>query len=99
MFCCLFLDQRHHVLPFKELFRGTMNSTAVYPREVVKRSVALNCAALILVHNHPSGVPEPSQSDEILTQRLKEAFSLVEVRVLDHLVVGSEGVSVSPTAD
>ena len=92
VFCCLFLDQRHRVLAFEELFRGTINGTAVYPREVVKRSLALNCAALILVHNHPSGVPEPSRSDEILTQRLKETLSLVEVRVLDHLIVGSEGV-------
>ena len=92
VFCCLFLDQRHRALAFEELFRGTINGTAVYPREVVKRSLALNCAALILVHNRPSGVPEPSRSDEILTQRLKEALSLVEIRVLDHLVVGREGI-------
>ena len=93
VFCCLFLDQRHRVLAFEELFRGTINGTAVYPREVVKRSLALNCAALILVHNHPSGNPEPSTADEVLTQRLKEALLLVEVRVLDHLVVGREGVT------
>ena len=92
VFCVLFLDNRHRVLGFEELFRGTINGTAVYPREVVKRSLALNCAALILVHNHPSGIAEPSHADEILTQRLKDTLSLVEVRVLDHLIVGREGV-------
>ena len=92
VFCVLFLDNRHRVLAFEELFRGTINGTAVYPREVVKRSLALNCAAICLVHNHPSGIAEPSHADEILTQRLKDTLSLVEVRVLDHLVVGSEGI-------
>ncbi len=92
VFAVLYLDNRHRVLAFEELFRGTLNGTAVYPREVVKRSLALNCAALILVHNHPSGNPEPSTADEVLTQRLREALSLVDVRVLDHLVVGCEGV-------
>jgi DNA repair protein RadC len=88
VFCCLFLDNRHRVLAFEELFRGTLNGTAVYPREVVKRALALNAAATILVHNHPSGVAEPSRADEALTSRLKEALDLVEVRLLDHLVVG-----------
>lgn len=88
VFCCLFLDNRHRVLAFEELFRGTLNGTAVYPREIVKRALALNAAAVILVHNHPSGMAEPSRADEVLTQRLKEALSLVEVRVLDHIVVG-----------
>ena len=92
VFAVLYLDNRHRVLAFEELFRGTLNGTAVYPREVVKRSLALNCAALILVHNHPSGNPEPSTADEVLTQRLREALSLVDVRVLDHLVIGCEGV-------
>jgi DNA repair protein RadC len=94
VFCCLFLDNRHRVLAFEELFRGTLNGTAVYPREVVKRALALNAAAVILVHNHPSGVAEPSRADEVLTERLKEALSLVEVRVLDHIVVG-DGETVS----
>lgn len=94
VFCCLFLDNRHRVLAFEELFRGTLNGTAVYPREVVKRALASNAAAVILVHNHPSGVAEPSRADEVLTERLKEALALVEVRVLDHIVVG-DGETVS----
>ncbi len=94
VFCCLFLDNRHRVLAFEELFRGTLNGTAVYPREIVRRALALNAAAVILVHNHPSGMAEPSRADEVLTRRLKEALSLVEVRVLDHIVVG-DGETVS----
>ena len=93
-FCCLFLDNRHRVLAFEELFRGTLNGTSVYPREVLKRALALNAAAVVLVHNHPSGVAEPSRADELLTQRLKEALGQVEVRLLDHLVVG-DGETVS----
>ena len=92
IFGVLFLDQRHRVLAFEELFRGTLNGTAVYPREVVKRSLAHNAAAVIFTHNHPGGNPEPSTADEVLTQRLKDALSLVDIRVLDHLVVGREGV-------
>ncbi len=88
VFCCLFLDNRHRVLNFEELFRGTLNGTAVYPREIVKRALSHNAAAVILVHNHPSGVAEPSRADETLTDRLKEALTLVDVRLLDHLVVG-----------
>jgi DNA repair protein RadC len=88
VFCCLFLDNRHRVLAFEELFRGTLNGTAVYPREVLKRALAHNAAAVILVHNHPSGVAEPSRADELLTTRLKEVLSQVEVRLLDHLIVG-----------
>ncbi len=94
VFCCLFLDNRHRVLAFEELFRGTLNGATVYPREVVKRALALNAAAAIFVHNHPSGVAEPSQADRLLTTRLTEALALVEVRVLDHLVVG-DGETVS----
>jgi DNA repair protein RadC len=90
IFGCLFLDNRHRVLAFEELFRGTINGTAVYPREIAKRALAHNAAALILVHNHPSGDPEPSRADELLTQRLKQALELLEVRVLDHLVIGNE---------
>ncbi len=92
VFAVLYLDNRHRVLAFEELFRGTLNGTAVYPREVVKRSLTLNCAAVILVHNHPSGNPEPSTADDVLTRRLKEALSMVDIRVLDHLVIGCEGV-------
>ncbi len=88
VFSCLFLDNRHRVLAFEELFRGTLNGTAVYPREVIKRAIRHNAAAVILVHNHPSGVAEPSRADELLTVRLKEALALVEVKVLDHVVVG-----------
>jgi DNA repair protein RadC len=94
VFGALFLDNRHRVLAFEELFRGTLNGTAVYPREVVKRALALNAAAVILVHNHPSGVAEPSRADETLTGRLQEALALIDVRVLDHIVVG-DGETVS----
>jgi DNA repair protein RadC len=88
VFCALFLDNRHRVLAFDELFTGTLNGTAVYPREVVRRALHHNAAAVIFAHNHPSGVAEPSRADETLTQRLKEALALVEIRVLDHVVVG-----------
>lgn len=88
VFCCLYLDNRHRVIAFEELFRGTLDGASVHPREVVKRALAHNAAALILAHNHPSGVAEPSPADELITRRLKEALSLIDVRVLDHLVVG-----------
>lgn len=88
VFACLFLDNQHRVIAFEELFQGTLDSASVYPREVVKRALALNAAAVILTHNHPSGVAEPSQADQMLTRRLKEALGLVDIRVLDHLVVG-----------
>lgn len=88
VFCCLYLDNRHRVLAFEQLFRGTINGAAVYPREVVKQALARNAAAVILVHNHPSGVAEPSRADETLTHRVREALDLVDIRVLDHLVVG-----------
>lgn len=91
VFCCLFLDNRHRAIAFEELFRGTIDGASVHPREVVKRALARNAAAVILVHNHPSGVPEPSQADELLTHRLKEALALVDIRVLDHLIVGDCG--------
>ena len=96
VFCVLFLDNRHRVLVFEELFQGTLNGTAVYPREIVKRALRHNAAAVILVHNHPSGAAEPSRADEVLTGRLKEALALVDIRLLDHLVVGDgEMVSLS----
>ena len=88
VFCCLYLDNRHRVIAFEELFRGTLDGASVHPREVVKHALAHNAAALILAHNHPSGVAEPSQADELITRRLKEALNLVEIRVLDHLIVG-----------
>ena len=88
VFCCLYLDNRHRVLAFEELFRGTLDGANVHPREVVKRALAHNAAALIFAHNHPSGIAEPSQADELITHRLKEALSLVDIRVLDHLIVG-----------
>ncbi len=93
IFCCLFLDTRHRVLAFEELFRGTLDGAAVYPREVVKQALAHNAAAVILAHNHPSGVAEPSRADEVLTQRLKDALALVDIRVLDHLVVGDGDIT------
>lgn len=88
VFGCLFLDSKHRVLAFEVLFRGTIDSASVYPRQVVKRALSHNAAALILTHNHPSGVSEPSQADRILTQRLKDALGLIDVRVLDHFIVG-----------
>ncbi len=91
-FCCLFLDNRHRVLHFEELFRGTIDGTSVYPREVVKEALRANAAAVILAHNHPSGVAEPSQADERITRRLKAALELVDIRLLDHLVVGDGAV-------
>ncbi|MCU0976917.1 MAG: DNA repair protein RadC [Steroidobacteraceae bacterium] len=88
VFCCLFLDTRHRLLGFDELFRGTLDGASVHPREVVKTALARNAAAVILAHNHPSGVAEPSQADEIITTRLRDALALVDIRLLDHLIVG-----------
>jgi DNA repair protein RadC len=88
VFGVLFLDGQHRLLRLEEMFHGTLTQTSVYPREVVKRALALNAGAVILAHNHPSGVAEPSRADEYLTQTLKTALQLVDVRVLDHLVVG-----------
>jgi DNA repair protein RadC len=87
LFCCLHLDNRHRLIAFDELFRGTIDGASVHPREVVKQALARNAAALILAHNHPSGVAEPSQADELITRRLREALALVDIRVLDHLIV------------
>jgi DNA repair protein RadC len=88
VFAVLFLDAQHRLIALEELFRGTLSQTSVYPREVVKRALARNAAAVILAHNHPSGVAEPSRADELLTQALRSALGLVDVRVLDHFVVG-----------
>ena len=87
VFVALYLDAQNRLLTAEELFRGTLTQTSVYPREVVKQALKHNAAALILAHNHPSGVAEPSRADELLTASLKQALSLVDVRVLDHLIV------------
>ncbi len=92
VFAVLFLDGQHRLLRLEEMFQGTLTQTSVYPREVVKRALQLNAGAVILAHNHPSGVAEPSRADEYLTQTLKSALQLVDVRVLDHLVVGHGSV-------
>lgn len=86
-FVALWLDAQHRMIAGMELFRGTLTQTSVYPREVVKKGLQLNAAAVIFAHNHPSGVAEPSQSDRMLTDALKQALSLVDIRVLDHFIV------------
>ena len=91
VFACLFLDNRHRVIAFETLFRGTIDGASVYPREVVKTALHHNAAAVIFNHNHPSGVAEPSRADEQLTRRLKDALALIDVRVLDHIIVSTEG--------
>ncbi|MCG6899003.1 MAG: DNA repair protein RadC [Gammaproteobacteria bacterium] len=94
VFACLFLDNRHRLIDFEELFRGTIDGASVHPREVVRRALHHNAAAIILAHNHPSGIAEPSRADVQLTRRLVESLSLVDIRVLDHVVVG-DGCGVS----
>ena len=88
VFACLFLDNRHRVIHFEEMFRGTIDGASVHPREVVKRALELNAAALIAAHNHPSGVAEPSRSDRAITSKLHDALALVDVRLVDHFVIG-----------
>jgi DNA repair protein RadC len=92
VFMVLFLDAQHRLIEAEEMFRGTLTQTSVYPREVVKRSLYFNSAAVIFAHNHPSGVAQPSQADELLTRSLKEALALVEIKVLDHFVIGGNAV-------
>jgi DNA repair protein RadC len=92
VFAVLMLDAQHRLIEYVELFRGTVSQTSVYPREVVKESLARNAAALVLVHNHPSGEAEPPRADEYLTQTLRTALGLVDVRVLDHMVVAGRNV-------
>lgn len=94
VFMALFLDAQNRLLQAEELFRGTLTQTSVYPREVVKHALRHNAAAVVFAHNHPSGLAEPSRADELLTQALKSALALVDVRVLDHIVVGA-GTTVS----
>ena len=96
VFAVMFLDSQHRLIVLEELFRGTLTQTSVYPREVVVRALALNAASVVLAHNHPSGTAQPSRADEALTQTLKAALGLVDVRVLDHFVVTStEAVSMA----
>ena len=93
VFCVLFLTNRHRVIAFTEMFRGTIDGASVHPREVVKEVLRHNAAAVILCHNHPSGASEPSRADEAITRRLKDALALVDVRVLDHLIVGGSEIT------
>ncbi|WP_151702188.1 RadC family protein [Nitrincola alkalilacustris] len=92
VFSCLLLDNHHRVIHYEALFQGTINAASVYPREVVKLALAHNAAAMILAHNHPSGIAEPSMADRQITDRLKSALELVDIRVLDHMVVGDSEV-------
>lgn len=92
VFSVLWLDNRNHLIEYDEMFRGTLSQTCVYPREVVKQALARNSAAAVLVHNHPSGLATPSRADELLTQALKSALSLVDVRVVDHFIVAGDQV-------
>ena len=88
VFACLFLDNRHQIICFDEMFKGTIDGANVYPREVVKQALTRNAAAVIFAHNHPSGIAEPSLADKNITQRLQEALKLVDIRVLDHFIIG-----------
>lgn len=92
VFCCLYLDNRNRLINIEELFRGTIDGASVHPREVVRQAIAHNAAAVILAHNHPSGIAEPSQADEAITRRLRNALALVDIRVLDHLVIGDGAI-------
>ncbi|GAB4262794.1 MAG: DNA repair protein RadC [Methylomicrobium sp.] len=94
VFACLFLDNQHRVIKLEELFRGTIDSASVYPREVAKAALRHNAAAVIFAHNHPSGINEPSQADRLITDKLKQALGLFDIRVLDHFIVG-DGVPYS----
>ncbi len=88
VFACLFLDNRHRLICFEELFHGTVNGASVHPREIAKRALRHNAAAIIIAHNHPSGVAEPSQADRAITGRIRDAMALIDVRLMDHFVVG-----------
>lgn len=93
VFAVMFLDNRHRLIKYEELFYGTIDGASVHPREVVKAALRHNAAAVIVAHNHPSGVPEPSRADEAITRRLKEALAFVDIRVLDHIVVGGTEIT------
>jgi len=90
VFAVLFLDNRHRLLSYDELFFGTVNECSVYPREVVKRALNINSSAVILAHNHPSGIPEPSKRDIAITEKIKKSLALIDIRVLDHFIVGKK---------
>lgn len=92
VFSIVLLDAQHRVIEYREMFQGTIAQTSVYPREIVKAALSANAAAMILAHNHPSGVPEPSRADEMLTLTLKSTLATVDIRVLDHVVVGGGSV-------
>jgi len=92
VFAALFLDNRHQVIKYEELFYGTIDGASVYPRVVVKKALQYNAAALIIAHNHPSGIAEPSAADESITLRLKEALALVDIRLLDHFIIGDGNI-------
>jgi DNA repair protein RadC len=87
-FCVMFLDNRHRLIAFKEMFHGTIDGASVHPREVVKLALQFNAAAVVFSHNHPSGDPEPSRADKQLTRRLTDALALIDIRVLDHVIIG-----------
>ena len=95
VFAALFLDNKHRVIEYEELFFGTVDSASVHPRIIVQRALQLNAAAVIVAHNHPSGEPEPSRADETITLRIKEALALVDIRLLDHIVVGDRCLSLA----
>jgi DNA repair protein RadC len=99
VFCVLFLDAQHRIIELKQMFRGTVTQTSVYPREVVKGALAYNATSIIVAHNHPSGLAEPSQADQHLTQQLRQALALVDVKVLDHFVIGSGSGQVTSFAE
>lgn len=92
VFCVMYLDAQYRLIRFEELFRGTLTQASVYPREVVKQALTNNAAAVILAHNHPSGVPQPSQADKHLTKEIQSALQLVDIKVLDHMVIAREGL-------
>jgi len=93
-FVCIWLDAQHKAIDIEDAFKGTLTQTSVYPREIVKAALRVNAAAVIFAHNHPSGVAQPSQADELLTRNLKEALALIEVKVLDHFIVaGNQAIS------
>ena len=95
VFACLFLDNQHRLIDYEELFQGTVDGASVHPREVVKAALRHNAAAVIFAHNHPSGISDPSEADKRITTRLKDALALVDVRVLDHLIVGESVTSMA----
>lgn len=95
VFACLFLDTRNRLIEFEEMFQGTIDGASVHSREIVRKALHHNAAAVILAHNHPSGSPEPSQADKTITRRITDALALIDVRVLDHIVVGDETVSMA----